>query len=98
MLNMKTVNIGELKAHLSSHIRRVKRGEEVLVCERNKPVARIVPCDTEDWPERERRLIAQGVLVPPKKRRPAVVSWPDPPGNVSREVMERIWEEEREGR
>ncbi|MFZ0704899.1 MAG: type II toxin-antitoxin system prevent-host-death family antitoxin [Candidatus Korobacteraceae bacterium] len=95
---MKTVNIGELKAHLSSHIQRVKRGEEVLICERNKPVARIVPCDIEAYPEREKRLIAQGILVPPKKRLPANFSWPDPPGNVSREVMERIWEEEREDR
>jgi prevent-host-death family protein len=95
---MRTVNISTLKARLSAHIEMVKNGEEVLVCDRNKPVARIVPCSTVDESERERRLIARGVLVPPKKRRRSPISWPDPPGNVSDEVMERLWQEEREGR
>jgi prevent-host-death family protein len=95
---MKTVNIAKLKAELSAHLQLVKQGEEVLVCERNKPVARIVPCDMEDYSEQERRLIAQGRLVPPKEKRPKNFSWPDPPGNVSREVMERIWREERDDR
>jgi prevent-host-death family protein len=95
---MRTVNISDLKARLSEHIQLVRDGEEVLVCDRNKPVARIVPCSTNDYPERERRLIARGVLVPPKKRLRSPVSWPDPPGNISDEVMEKLWQEEREGR
>ena len=95
---MKTVNIAELKAQLSAHIQHVKQGGEVLVCERNKPVARIVPCDMEDYSDHEKRLIAQGILVPPRSRRPANVSLPRPPGHVSRKVMERIWREEREDR
>jgi prevent-host-death family protein len=95
---MRTVNIGELKARLSAHIRLVRDGEEVLVCDRNKPVARIIPCSVDDASEREQRLIARGVLVPPKKKQRSPVSWPDPPGNVSDEVMERLWQEEREGR
>ena len=94
---MRTVNISVLKAKLSAHIEMVKNGEEVLVCDRNKPVARIIPCSTVDESERERRLIARGVLVPAKKKR-SRVSWPDPPGNISDEVMERLWQEEREGR
>jgi prevent-host-death family protein len=95
---MRTVNISDLKARLSAHIQFVKDGEEVLVCDRNKPVARIVPCQLEDQSERERRLIARGVLVPPKRKRRSPVSWPDPPGNISDEVMEKLWQEEREGR
>jgi len=39
---MRTVNISDLKAQLSAHIQLVRDGEEVLVCDRNKPVARIV--------------------------------------------------------
>ena len=93
---MRTVNISNLKARLSAHIQHVRDGEELLVCDRNKPVARIVPCSANDEPERERRLIARGILTPPrKKRRPSL---PAPVGNVSDEVMERIWREEREGR
>jgi prevent-host-death family protein len=93
---MRTVNISDLKAQLSAHIQLVRDGEDVLVCDRNKPVARIVPCLLEDQPERERQLIARGVLVPPKKRRRS--SLPAPAGNVSDEVMEGIWREERENR
>lgn len=95
---MRRVNIGDLKARLSAHIQRVRRGEEVLVCERNEPVARIVPIRLEDLSEQERRLVARGVLAPPVKNRSASVSWPEPAGNVPDEVMERLWREERESR
>lgn len=95
---MKTVNISDLKAKLSSHIQLVRDGEEVLVCDRNKPVARIVPVRLEDQSGQEGRLVARGVLVPPLKKPPALATWPQPPGNVSDKVMEQIWRDEREGR
>jgi prevent-host-death family protein len=95
---MRTVNISDLKAQLSAHIQLVRDGEEVLVCDRNKPVARIVPCPLQGQSEQEQRLVSRGALTPPRKKRPASVSWPDPPGNVSDKVMEQIWREEREGR
>jgi len=98
MARMKTVNISALKARLSAHIRIVRDGEEVLVCDRKRPVARIVPCHLEDHSEQEQRLVARGVLSPPLKRRPASVSWPEPPGNVPDEAMEQVWREERENR
>jgi prevent-host-death family protein len=40
---MKTTAISELKAHLSEYLNQVKSGNEVLVTDRGKPVARIVP-------------------------------------------------------
>ena len=95
---MKTVNISDLKAQLSAHIQFVRDGEEVLVCDRNKPVARIVPCPLADHSKQEQRLIARGVLTPPLHKRPPSASWPEPPGNVSDEVMEQAWREERESR
>jgi prevent-host-death family protein len=93
---MRTVNISDLKARLSAHLQHVRDGEELLVCDRNKPVARIVPCSADDEPERERRLIARGIMTPPLKKRSSPVSLPPPAGNVSDEVMERIWREERD--
>jgi prevent-host-death family protein len=39
---MRTVKISELKDKLSAYIRFVKNGEEVLILERNTPVARLV--------------------------------------------------------
>jgi antitoxin (DNA-binding transcriptional repressor) of toxin-antitoxin stability system len=98
---MKTAKIGELKAKLSAHIEYVKNGEEVLILDRNTPVAKLVavgPLDSYD--ERTRRLIAKGALLPardPENRKKFV---PTPAGDhvISQEVMDRIWEEEREDR
>ncbi len=40
---MKKVRIAELKARLSEHLRAVRRGQEVIVFDRDTPIARIVP-------------------------------------------------------
>ena len=95
---MRIVNITELKARLSAHLRMVRNGEEVLVCDRNRPVARIVPIYPEDYSEQDWKLIIRGVMTPPLRRREADEPWPKPAGNVPDEVMEQIWREERDGR
>jgi prevent-host-death family protein len=40
---MKRVGVADLKAHLSGHLRTVKKGEMLVVVERGTPVARIIP-------------------------------------------------------
>jgi len=40
---MRTVNIGTLKNKLSAYLQYVRNGEEIIVRDRNKPVARIRP-------------------------------------------------------
>lgn len=40
---MKTVRIAELKDHLSQHLRAVEAGDEIVVTDRHRPIARIVP-------------------------------------------------------
>jgi prevent-host-death family protein len=40
---MKAVKIAELKDCLSEHLRAVERGAEVVVTDRGRPIARIVP-------------------------------------------------------
>lgn len=40
---MKTVKIAELKNHLSEHLRSVEAGDEIIVTDRDRPIARIVP-------------------------------------------------------
>jgi len=47
---------------------------------------------------RMKRLVARGVLKPPLKRRRAPASLPNPAGSISDDVMERLWQKEREGR
>ena len=40
---MRSATVSKLKASLSEHLARVKAGEEVIVTERGKPIAKIVP-------------------------------------------------------
>ena len=94
---MKSVNISVLKAQLSAHIQMVRRGEELLICDRNKPVARIIPCSSNDYVEQQQRLVARGTLVPPR-RNAKIAAWPTPPGNVADEAIELVWQQEREDR
>ncbi len=44
---MKSVKIAELKDKLSEHLRAVEQGDEVIVTDRNRPIARIVPLAAE---------------------------------------------------
>ena len=37
------LNIHEAKTHLSKHLRHVKKGETIILCERNVPIAEIRP-------------------------------------------------------
>ena len=43
---MTRAKVSELKARLSAYLAAVRAGGEVLVCDRETPIARIVPVDT----------------------------------------------------
>jgi len=43
---MTSINIQEAKTHLSRYAKRVKAGETIVLCERNKPFAEIRPLGT----------------------------------------------------
>jgi antitoxin (DNA-binding transcriptional repressor) of toxin-antitoxin stability system len=95
---MRTAKISELKAKLSAHIEYVKNGEEVLILDRNTPVARLAPAGlVDDEDERMRRLIARGIITPARDPENKAGYRPSPAGNPQ-EVMDRIWEEERADR
>lgn len=49
---MRRVNIADAKAHLSEYIREVKKGETLVICERNVPVAEVRAFDAERKPAR----------------------------------------------
>jgi prevent-host-death family protein len=57
----KTTAVAELKTHLSRVLRRVKAGEEILITERDLPIARIVPVRAVS-DERLRGLERQGLV------------------------------------
>lgn len=47
---MTKVGIAQLKAHLSRYVRGARRGETVVVLDRNEPVARLVPYESANLP------------------------------------------------
>lgn len=66
---MATYSIYEAKAKFSEVIRRVKKGESITITERGKPTALISYIEEKEQPsERIQRLIAEGALIPAKKR------------------------------
>jgi prevent-host-death family protein len=61
-----TVGIAELRQHLSRYLRRVERGERLLVTDRNRPVAELGP-PPSDGAELD-RLIVEGRVSRPTRR------------------------------
>ncbi len=43
IMAMKVANIAEFKNHLSEYLNQVQSGEEIQICKRNVPVARLMP-------------------------------------------------------
>jgi prevent-host-death family protein len=84
---MKSVNIGTLKNELSAYLRYVRDGEEVIVRDRNLPVARIVPFRTVSVTEEEATLAAKGILKLPEKEMDWDAFWALPRPEVSDEAM-----------
>ncbi len=94
---MQSAGIAELKAKLSEYLSRVKAGEEVLVTDRGRPVARLVPVGAEIIPgdaesARLRAMEREGLIrlgsgrLPEgffEKERPA-----DPEGLLRKAVLE----------
>ena len=60
---MTTVNIADLKNRLSHYLRQVREGNEILIRDRNRPVAKIIPLSgSDDLSAEELALAAAGKL------------------------------------
>jgi prevent-host-death family protein len=84
--SMKTVNIGDLKNQLSAYLQIVRNGEEVVVRDRNLPVARILPIDYAAIPDLERQLVASGAMKLPEREMNWDLFWSMPRAGVSRQA------------
>ncbi|HEX5051858.1 MAG TPA: type II toxin-antitoxin system prevent-host-death family antitoxin [Planctomycetota bacterium] len=93
---MKTTAVASLKAKLSRYLRLVKTGEEILITERNVPVAKIVPvtalgADLESLRDLERQgLVRLGSGRLPKD------FWKLPRGKDARSTASRAVRQERD--
>lgn len=82
------VGVRALRDGLSRHLAEVREGHTVTVTEHGRPIARIVPVDR---PTTLERLIADGVVQPPRTaKRPA----PEPL-DVSGTVSDLVAEQRR---
>jgi prevent-host-death family protein len=62
---MRTVNVAKLKDQLSKYLSYARGGEEVVIRDRNRPVAKLVPFSAESADEQELELVAAGKLRMP---------------------------------
>ena len=63
---MDTVAVAELRQNLSRYLRRVERGERLLVTDRNRPVAELGPPPSSG--AALDRLLAEGRVSRPRRR------------------------------
>ena len=63
---MRSVNIAELKNQLSKYLTFAKGGEEIIIRDRNLPVAKLVPFSAEEASEEELFLVASGKMRLPQ--------------------------------
>jgi len=67
----RTVKVAELKAKLSAYLRKARQGHAVTVCDRDTPVARLVPYEVQGDVLRVRKAtsaLRDFVLPPPVGR------------------------------
>jgi prevent-host-death family protein len=84
---MNSVGVAELRQNLSKYLRRVDRGERLLVTDRNRPVAELGPPPSSG--AALDRLIAEGRVSRPRRRSlPAPLELTGDPRPLSRALDE----------
>ena len=97
---MKTAALSKLKASLSEYLARVKAGEEVIVTERGKPIAKIVPLsrDQAEVPAHLLELARAGLIRLGSGKFPKGF-WKMPhPADPTGAVLKALIEERESGR
>ena len=56
------LNVNEIKTHLSSYLARVAKGETVIICKRNVPIAELKPIRSH--PQKKRPIGLTGKKYP----------------------------------
>ncbi len=77
---MQTINITDLKDNLSAWIEQVRNGEEIVIKDRNTPIARLMPLAAgKDLDAEEKALVAAGLMrLPPDAKNDDFLDYPAP--------------------
>ncbi|MEX2393310.1 MAG: type II toxin-antitoxin system prevent-host-death family antitoxin [Actinomycetota bacterium] len=93
---MRTVSVSKLKAGLAAELRRVKSGQELVITERGRPIARVSPI--RDLDAEMEDMVARGIIRPGKGTIDESF-WELPRGeDPTGSVLSALLEERREGR
>ena len=92
---MRCVNIAELKNRLSLYLNEVKSGQEILVRDRETPVARILPVIREADEDRELRALAVRGKIRLGHQPLDDSFWDLPAPRVPMQVLKRALDRER---
>ncbi len=83
---MQTVNIADLKNNLSAWLEQVRNGEELIVKDRNTPIARVMPLASgENLEAEEEVLVAAGLMrLPLMEKSDDFLNFPAPEVSLDR--------------
>lgn len=95
---MRAATVSKLKASLSEYLRRVKAGEEVLIIERGRLIAKLIPAaSAEALPDYLRALEKQGLVKMGSGKLPRNF-WQLPrPKDAKGQVVQAVLREREEG-
>ncbi len=96
---MKNARISELRDGLSEYLARVRKGETIIVYDRDTPIARIEPITLEEnAPEWLQNAYHRGIATPPRIRDGARITLPPYKPKRPARLLEALLEERRTGR
>jgi prevent-host-death family protein len=96
---MTTTSISELKARLSAYLDLVRAGDEVLVTDRGRVIARLVPVGGEAQEDSRRELLVRtGQLQLPRSPLPRNFRKARRPADAKGRSLAALLEERAEGR
>jgi prevent-host-death family protein len=93
---VRTANIAQLRDRLTHYLREVRAGQEIIVRDRQKPIAKIVPL-TIDAESEDEALVAAGLMRKATRRLP-VAFWRTRRGPITLRAAAAAVAEDREDR
>ena len=97
--DMNSVGLAVLKERLSAYLKKVKSGQEILITERGKPIAKLVPLESaSNSSKRRERLAEQGLLCLGKGKVRSLLRSPPEGEAVGESILAALLSERDEGR
>jgi prevent-host-death family protein len=92
---MKTISISQLKARLSAELQKVRRGTELIVTDRGRPVAKLVPLAAAH--DELDELVEQGLVSAGTRKLPRNFFARERPADARARVREAVLDEREAG-